>query len=147
MLVASDDPNLLHGTGTAAQSPFVIAITRAGISGLPHVINACIFTSAFSAGNSFLFCASRVLYGLALRGQAPKFLMYCTEQGLPLYAVLICASFSILSFMSVSSGGNVVFGWFVNLSTTGGFTSWMIMNISYIFFRTKIFPLLVIWPC
>lgn len=137
MLVAYDDPNLLQATGTAAQSPFVIAITRAGISGLPHVINACIFTSAFSAGNSFLFCASRVLYGLALRGQAPKFLRYCTKQGLPLYAVLLCAGFSVLSFMSVSSGGNLVFGWFVNLSTTSGFTGWLVMNVTYIFFRMK----------
>lgn len=27
--------------------------------------------------------------------------------------------------------------WFVNLSTTGGFTSWFVMNITYIFFRTS----------
>jgi len=59
---------------------------------LPHIINGAIFTSAFSAGNSFLFCSSRVLYGLALRGQAPKFLTYCTKNGLPLFAVLVCVS-------------------------------------------------------
>jgi len=94
MLVAYDDPNLLNsaGAGTAVQSPFVIAINRAGISGLPHLINACIFTSAFSAGNSFLFCSSRVLYGLSLRGQAPKFFSYCTKNGLPLYSVLFCVA-------------------------------------------------------
>lgn len=139
MLVAYDDPSLerVKDAGTAAQSPFVIAITRAGIKGLPHVINACIFTSAFSAGNSFLFCSSRVLYGLALRGQAPKVLTYCTKKGLPLYAVLFCAVFSLLSFMSVSSGSNVVFGWFVSLSATAGFTGWLVMNITYIFFRTN----------
>jgi len=94
MLVAYDDPDLLRTTGTAAQSPFVIAITRAGISGLPHVINACVFTSAFSASNSFLFCGSRVLYGLALRGQAPKIFVKCTKSGLPLIAVLFCVSCS-----------------------------------------------------
>lgn len=92
MLVAYDDPDLLQDTGTAAESPFVIAINRAGIKVLPHIINACIFTSAFSAGNSYLFCSSRVLYGLALRGQAPKYLTYCTKKGLPLAAVLTCVS-------------------------------------------------------
>jgi amino acid transporter len=137
MLVAYNDADLLslQSNNTAAASPFVIAITRSGIKVLPHIVNACIFTSAFSAGNSFLFCSSRVLYGLALRGQAPKFLTYCTKKGLPLYAVLASASFSVLSFLSVSSGSNQVFNWFVRLSTTGGFTSWCVMNVSYIYFR------------
>jgi yeast amino acid transporter len=122
-------------TGTAGQSPFVIAITRAGVRGLPHVINGAIFSSALSAGNSFLFCSSRVLYGLALRGQAPKILTYCTKQGLPIAAVLVCSAFSVLSFLNVSSGGVTVFHWFVSLSTTAGFSSWFAMNLTYIFFR------------
>jgi len=33
MLVAYNDPDLLHDSGTAAESPYVIAITRAGITG------------------------------------------------------------------------------------------------------------------
>ncbi|KAF8990674.1 general amino acid permease 1 [Cyathus striatus] len=134
MLVAYNDPDLLEATGTAAESPFVIAINRAGIKVLPHIINAGVFTSAFSAGNSFLFCSSRILYGLALRGQAPRFLTYCTKQGLPIYAVLICCAFVWLSFMNVSSGGATVFNWFVNLTTTGGFFSWLSMNVTYVFF-------------
>jgi amino acid transporter len=94
MLVPSDDPDLLNGGGTAAQSPYVIAIRRAGIRTLPSIINAAIFTSAFSAGNSFLFCSSRILYGLSIRGQAPRIFSYCTKKGLPIVAVLFCVSFS-----------------------------------------------------
>jgi len=93
MLVPSDDADLLNGGGTASQSPYVIAIRRAGIHTLPSIINAAIFTSAFSAGNSFLFCSSRILYGLAIRGQAPRFFTYCTKNGLPIIAVLFCVSF------------------------------------------------------
>ncbi|PFH50305.1 hypothetical protein AMATHDRAFT_4122 [Amanita thiersii Skay4041] len=135
MLVSYDDPALLQDTGTAAQSPFVIAFNVAGVKVLPHIINAAVFTSAFSAGNSFLFCSSRILYGLALRGQAPRFFTYCTKNGLPLLAVLACSCFSLLSFMSVSSGSSTVFNWFVNLSTTGGFFGWFSINVTYIFFR------------
>jgi amino acid transporter len=135
MLVASNDPNLLEDTGTAAQSPFVIAINRAGIKVLPHIVNAGVFTSAFSAGNSFLFCSSRILYGLALRGQAPRFFAYCTKNGLPVFAVLCASAFTFLSFMNVSSGGVTVFNWFVKLTTTAGFFSWFSMNLTYIFFR------------
>ncbi|KDR80803.1 hypothetical protein GALMADRAFT_1108102 [Galerina marginata CBS 339.88] len=137
MLVAYNDADLLslRANNTAASSPFVIAIKRAGIKVLPHIVNGAIFTSAFSAGNSFLFCSSRVLYGLALRGQAPRIFTYCTKKGLPLFAVLFCSCFTLLSFMSVSQGSNKVFTWFVNLSTTGGFTSWFVMNVTYIFYR------------
>ncbi|KAL4266681.1 Amino Acid-Polyamine-Organocation Superfamily YAT [Pleurotus pulmonarius] len=131
MCVSSDDEALLQDTGNAAESPFVIAMNRAGIKVLPHIINAGVFTSAFSAGNSFLFCASRILYGLALRGQAPRFLSYCTKSGLPIAAILTSSAFAFLSFMNVSSGAETVFNWFVNLTTVAGFFSWCAINITY----------------
>ncbi|KDQ61937.1 hypothetical protein JAAARDRAFT_31430 [Jaapia argillacea MUCL 33604] len=134
MLVPYDDPDLLRSTGNAAESPYVIAMTRAGIRTLPSIVNAAIFTSAFSAGNSFLFCSSRILYGLSLRGQAPKVFAYCTKNGLPIVAVLFCAMFSLLSFMNVSNGSATVFNWFVNLSTVGGFFGWWSINVTYVFF-------------
>ena len=56
----------------------------------PHIINACVFSSAFSSGNTILFGSSRILYGLALRGHAPKVFTQCTKGGLPFLAILIC---------------------------------------------------------
>lgn len=52
LLVPSDDPMLLRSTGTAAQSPFLIAAERAGIRVVPHIINAIVLSSAWSSGNS-----------------------------------------------------------------------------------------------
>jgi len=134
LLVPYNDQDLLKKTGNAAQSPFVIAMSRAGIKVLPHIINGGIFTSAFSAGNSFLFCSSRILYGLALRQQAPRYLTYCTKGGLPLAAVMTSAAFSLLSFMNISAGATTVFNWLVNLTTTGGFVSWWAICVTYVFF-------------
>ena len=94
MLVPFNDPNLLQDTGNAAQSPYVIAMTRAGIHTLPSIVNAAILTSALSAANSFLFCSSRILYGLALRGQAPRIFTYCTNKGLPIAAIIFSVSVS-----------------------------------------------------
>ena len=116
LLVPYNDPDLLSSAGTAAASPYVIAITRSGIKILPHIINACIFTSAFSAGNSFLFSSSRVLYGLALRGQAPRIMAYCTKDGLPIVAVMFTGAFAFLAFMNVSSGSVTVFKYVFTLS-------------------------------
>lgn len=135
MLVSYNDDALLNTSGNAAQSPFVIAFNRAGVKVLPHIINAAVFTSAFSAGNSYLFCGSRILYGLALRGQGPRFLTYCTKNGLPLTAILVTCCFSFLSFLSVSSGAEQVFFWLQNLTATGGFIGWFCINLTYVFFR------------
>jgi len=79
-------------------SPYVIAINRAGIKVLPHVVNAAVFTSAFSAGNSFLYSSSRVLFGLSIRGQAPKIFSRVTEGGLPLIAVAFCVSLVLFGY-------------------------------------------------
>ncbi|KAJ1306593.1 hypothetical protein OPQ81_007593 [Rhizoctonia solani] len=134
MIVPYNNEDLLQDTGTGAQSPYVIAINLAGIKALPHIINACVFTSAFSAGNSFLFTASRILYGLAVRGQAPRIFTKCTKNGLPIVSVGFCSLFSLLAFMNVSTDGATVFNWLVNLTTIGGFFTWWAINCTYVRF-------------
>lgn len=37
-----------------------------------------------------MFTASRILYGLGLRGLAPRWVSYCTKGGLPVAALAIC---------------------------------------------------------
>ena len=49
LLLPSTDPMLLNGSGTAAQSPFVIAMNRARIRVLPDIVNAVVLSSAFSS--------------------------------------------------------------------------------------------------
>lgn len=84
VLVPYNDSNLLSaqksGASGAAQSPWVIAIDRAGIKGLPSVINAVILTSASSSANSFLYTGSRYLYALAQNGQAPRIFLKCSKK-------------------------------------------------------------------
>lgn len=134
MLVAYNDKNLLQTTGTAAQSPYVIAFNNAGVKVLPHVINAGVLTSAFSAANSFLFASSRILYGLALRGQAPIILARCTKKGLPYVAILFTSCFAFIAFLSVQKTAAQVFNWLQALTTTGGFFAWLTMNITFLRF-------------
>ncbi|KAL5512044.1 hypothetical protein ACEPAH_5263 [Sanghuangporus vaninii] len=134
LLVPYNDPNLLSDSGNAAESPYVIAFTRAGIKVLPSIINAAIFTSAFSAGNSFLFSSSRILYGLAIRGQAPRIFAYCTKAGLPIVAVAFTSCFAFLSFMNTSNSSEQVFTWFVNLTTVAGLFTWFTINLTFLFF-------------
>jgi len=99
----------------AAASPYVVAMNRLKIGVLPDIVNAMVLGASFSAGNSYVYCASRSLFGLALEGKAPRIFTRCTRQGVPIYCVLLVLLISLLSFLQVSSGSAVVLEWFVNL--------------------------------
>lgn len=60
-----------------------------------------------------MYISSRALYGLASRGQAPKFLMKTWKNGLPWICCLISAAFSLLSFMAADTRNKAgtVFGY------------------------------------
>lgn len=134
-IVPSDDERLLSPDGNANASPWVIGIQRAGIGGLNHVINAAILTSAWSAGNAFLYSGSRVLYTMALTGQAPRFLARTSRRGVPYAAVLATWLFGCLAYLNVSQNGAQVFLWLMNLSTISGYIAWIVVMITYLRFR------------
>ncbi|EHY54338.1 hypothetical protein HRR83_008080 [Exophiala dermatitidis] len=131
----SDAAGLTTSAGNANASPWVIAIRNAGISGLPSVINVGILTSAWSAGNSYLFMSSRALYSLAVAGNAPRIFVRCNRWGLPIYAVLASSCFTLLAYLSCGSQAGVVFNYFINLTNSAGFTSWLVCSIILIRFR------------
>ncbi|SCV73725.1 BQ2448_6155 [Microbotryum intermedium] len=136
LLVASNDPRLNLRSHNAASSPFVIAINNAGIPALPSIINACLLTSAWSAASSDLYVSSRALYGLALNGNAPRFLRKVNRWGLPWICVVIGILFSFLSFMSIgSSSAGEVFGWFANMTSVCGLLTWSGICWTYIRFN------------
>lgn len=122
ILVPYDDATLKEafssGAPGAAASPYVVSMIRLHIPVLPHIVNAMVLTSALSAGNSYVYCASRSLYGLALEGKAPKLFTRCTRNGVPIYCVGIVLLISLLAFLQVSNSASVVLNWFVNLVST-----------------------------
>lgn len=76
--VPYNDPELIAAFENeepgAAASPYVVSMNRLRVQVLPDIVNALVLASAFSAGNSYVYCASRSLFGLALEGKAPKIL-------------------------------------------------------------------------
>jgi amino acid transporter len=141
IVIAYNDPALVailsgeaSGGGTAAASPYVIAMSNLGVEGLPHLVNALMITSIFSAGNTYTYCATRNLYGLALEGRAPKVLQKCTKNGVPIYCFIIVMAFPFLSFLALSNGSNVVLTWLVNLITAGGIIDYIVMCVTYLAF-------------
>lgn len=131
MLVASDDARLNDQSGTAAQSPFVIAASAAGIKAIPSVVNAVVITSAWSSSNQALLSGTRVLYALALKKQAPKIFLRTTPWGVPYVCVMLQTAFMFLAFMSLSSGALTVFYYFVDLVGCGVLISWSAILINH----------------
>ncbi len=135
VIVPSDEERLLSGASNASASPFVLGIQRAGIRGLNHVINAAILTSAWSAGNAFCYSGSRILYSMAISGQAPRFLGRTTRRGVPWVAVLVTLALGCLGLLNVDNSGASVFAWFTNISTISGFIAWIVILVTYLRFR------------
>ncbi|SCU82639.1 LAMI_0C00254g1_1 [Lachancea mirantina] len=142
VVVSSDDKNLLNaiasGSSNAAASPFVIGIREAGIRVLPHIINACILTSAYSAGTAELYGASRVLHSMALKGDAPKIFSRVNKYGVPYYSTAVASLFCFLAYLNCSDSSSIVFTWLSNISTISGFISWVFVSVTYIRFKNII---------
>jgi amino acid transporter len=138
IVCAYNDPTLVEiwfgsgSTGSAAASPYVIAMQNLGVNVLPHIVNFLIFTSIFSAGNTYTYAATRALYSLALEGRAPKFLRYCNKSGVPIWCFCVVMCFPFLSFLQVANGSAKVLGWLISIVTGGGLITYIIMSITYI---------------
>ncbi|KAK9580325.1 general amino acid permease agp2 [Aspergillus fumigatus] len=139
ILVPYNDPTLAEafakGLPGAAASPYVVAMDRLGIPILPHIVNAMILLAAFSAGNSYVYCASRSLYGLALDGKAPRLFTKCTKRGVPIYCVTVVMLIALLAFLQVSNSASVVLDWFVNLVTASQLINFSVVTFTYTRFR------------
>lgn len=136
LCVSSEDPNLLNAINSSAPgvgaSPFVIAIKNAGIKTLPHIINAVVLSSAWSAGNSFFYASTRVLYSAALDGKAPAFLKY-EKYGVPYACVALTTALSCLVYLNVNNQSSEVFFWISNLSAVSTLIVWA--SVSFIYLR------------
>ncbi|GAP87560.1 putative amino acid permease [Rosellinia necatrix] len=137
LCVSSQDPRLLDAIRTsapgAAASPFVIAIENGGIAVLPSIINAVILSSAWSAGNSFFYASTRVLYAAALDGKAPAFFAF-ERWGVPYASVAATTLLSLLAYLNVSNSGESVFFWFSSLSAVSTLIVWSSLCFTYLRF-------------
>ncbi|KAL1988636.1 hypothetical protein VTN96DRAFT_8336 [Rasamsonia emersonii] len=134
LLVPSNDQDLLKSSGTAAESPFVIAAERAGIKAVPSIINFVVLTSAWSAGNSGLLNGSRTLYGLAREGHAPRVLKRTSRWGVPYLSVIAVGIFVALGYMSLSASAATVFTWLQDLTSSAALVGWIVICIVYLRF-------------
>ncbi|EPF91803.1 amino acid permease [Acinetobacter gyllenbergii] len=77
--------------GGLDKSPFVMIFSQMGIGWAAHLLNFIILTAALSVYNSGMYANSRMVFGLAQQGNAPKIFTKTNKQGVPVPAVLLSA--------------------------------------------------------
>ena len=81
-----------HFTGGSLEtSPFVKVFSLIGIEWAAGLVNFVILTAALSVYNSGMYANSRMLFGLAKQGNAPKIFAKTNKEGVPIPAVLFSA--------------------------------------------------------
>jgi len=78
-------------------SPFTAALDTIGIPGAADIMNVVIVVAVLSCLNSGIYVASRMLFSLARRGDAPKALLETNSKGVPVKAILLSVAIGFLS--------------------------------------------------
>lgn len=125
-LISYTDKRLLSAdVDNIAVSPFTLIFERAGIAGAASLMNAVILTSILSAGNSGMYVSTRMLYGMARSGKAPKVFGTTTKRGVPMAALLATTLVGAFCFIASLIGDGGAYLWLVNASGLAGFITWM----------------------
>ncbi|KAF4827568.1 Amino-acid permease GAP3 [Colletotrichum tropicale] len=138
IIVPSDDPLLLGGSGSAA-SPFVIATRNSGLAGIPDFINVCMIIGILAIALESIYLPSRIIRTMAFQGLLPEVLAKCDDKGRPRWALFISAVVGvILSYLSLSSGGTTALNWFISITSASFFSNWAVIAFTNLRFHAAL---------
>ncbi len=98
------------------QSPFTLALDHIHFPYASTLMAAVILTAVLSCLNSSFYIASRVLFVLAGRGDAPRWLVRTNRRHVPARAVLLASAVGFAGVMAAVLSPSVVFAFLVNSS-------------------------------
>ncbi|BBZ49601.1 amino acid permease [Mycobacterium heidelbergense] len=97
-------------------SPYVAALKHLGLPGADQVMNAVVLTAVLSCLNSGLYTASRMLFVLADRREAPAALIKLSRRGVPYLAILCSSAIGFLCVIMAWVAPGTVFLFLLNSS-------------------------------
>ncbi|KKI89525.1 D-alanine/D-serine/glycine permease [Bacillus sp. SA1-12] len=116
-------------------SPFVATFAKVGITAAAGIINFVVITAAMSGCNSGIYSAGRMLYTLAMNGQAPKIFLKLSNNGVPLFGTIgVLVGLAIGVILSYIAPENL-FVYVYSASVLPGMIPWFVILISQIRFR------------
>jgi GABA permease len=85
-----------------------------------------------------VYTASRMLFALSAKGDAPKWMLNVTKRGVPLKAILTCTVFGFLSVIMSFISPDTVFQFLLNSSGAIALFVYLLISISQLILRRKI---------
>src|SRR3954451_22345199 len=121
----------------AGASPFVAAFTEMGIPYADHIMNAVVLTAVLSCLNSGMYTASRMLFVLAARREAPAQLVAVTRRGVPATAILASSLVGFLCVIAAAVSPDTIFAFLLNSSGAIILFVYLLIAISQIVLRYR----------
>ncbi|HWM10955.1 MAG TPA: amino acid permease [Solirubrobacteraceae bacterium] len=120
------------------ESPFVAALDIIGIAGAADVMNAIVLTAVLSCLNSGLYVASRMMFALAHRGDAPQWTVQLNSRGVPARAILLATSVGYVSVIAAAMWPETIFLWLVNSSGAVALFVYFLIAVSQLRMRARL---------
>src|SRR6478752_480799 len=98
------------------ESPYVSAFKVMGLPYVDHLMNAVVLTAVLSCLNSGMYTASRMLFVLAARREAPVALITVNRRGVPVWAILFSTVVGFLCVIAAAIAPDTVFLFLLNSS-------------------------------
>ena len=98
------------------ESPYVAAFKEMGIPYADDIMNLIVLTAVLSCLNSGLYTASRMLFVLAARREAPMRLITVNGRGVPVWAILASTVVGFLCVIAAYVSPDTVFTFLLNSS-------------------------------
>ena len=121
-------------------SPFVLAFGKMGIPFADHLMNAVVLTAVLSCLNSGLYTASRMLFVLAARREAPAQLVRVNNRGVPMGAILASSVVGFLCVIAAAVSPDTVFLFLLNSSGAIILFVYLMICLSQIILRRRADP-------
>ncbi len=118
-------------------SPFVAAFTEMGIPYADDLMNAVVLTAVLSCLNSGLYTASRMLFVLGARREAPMKLITVNSRGVPVWAILASTVVGFLSVIAAYVSPDTVFLFLLNSSGAVILFVYLLIAISQFVLRRR----------
>ncbi|MFC5510069.1 amino acid permease [Massilia jejuensis] len=117
-------------------SPFVLIFAALDSSAVATVLNIVVLTAALSVYNSAVYANTRMLFGLATQGNAPRALMKLTRNGVPLAALGVSALATGACIAVNYFLPREAFGMMMGLAVAGLVINWATISIVHLRFRS-----------
>lgn len=116
-------------------SPFVDIFSKIGIGAAAAILNAVVLTAALSTYNSGLYGNGRMLYSLALQGNAPKALSKLSKNGIPYVGVIFSSALTLATVVLNFLVPGKVFLYLISIALIAGIFNWVMILITHVKFR------------